>query len=310
MHAERLVSAVIPTRGRPEQLARALNSVYCQSYPYLEIVVVVDGPDPRTIQLISSLTDKRLRLISLPASVGGAEARNEGIRASTGHWIAFLDDDDEWLPNKISEQIALALQQECFSTEYFIGGRYLLRSPGAEDQIRPVHLPNDGRHPSEFLLAPGGGFQTSVFFAPRCLFLRVPFKAGQNKHQDLDWFLRMCSDSVPILSVIDPIAVYYEPQEGGSNISTRFDWQFSLAWARSQRSLMSSLAFSHFVSRTCAHDANVQGASIKDRLALSREAIASSPFCLRVYFDLILNNLLSPKVRRRMLMLFRGGSVG
>ena len=101
-----LVSAVIPTRNRPHLVGRAVHSALNQTYACLEIIVVVDGPDSVTQDALAAIRDSRLRVIVLEKNVGVAEARNIGVRRANGDWIALLDDDDEWLPNKIARQIA------------------------------------------------------------------------------------------------------------------------------------------------------------------------------------------------------------
>ncbi len=101
-----LVSVVIPTRGRPDVVTRAVAGASAQTHPSLEIIVVVDGPDTATEEALRSIDEPRLHPIALPASVGAAEARNVGVRAAIGEWIAFLDDDDEWLPAKLERQLA------------------------------------------------------------------------------------------------------------------------------------------------------------------------------------------------------------
>ena len=100
-----LVTVVIPTRNRPELAAKAVESALRQTYPSLEVIVVMDGPDPETLNRLNRLHEPRLQVIALPSSVGGAEARNIGVRSARGDWIAFLDDDDEWLPEKIARQM-------------------------------------------------------------------------------------------------------------------------------------------------------------------------------------------------------------
>src|SRR6267378_4252792 len=98
-----LVSAVIPTRGRPELLLRAVRSVLAQTLREIEAVVVIDGQDPATEQAMETLArkDSRVRVIALPTSTGGSAARNRGVAEASGEWIAFLDDDDEWMPGKV-----------------------------------------------------------------------------------------------------------------------------------------------------------------------------------------------------------------
>jgi glycosyltransferase involved in cell wall biosynthesis len=103
-----LVSVVIPTRDRPKLLLRAIDSVLNQTHQEIEVIVVVDRPDPDTVFAVQSVGDPRLKLIVNTYSWTGAGARNAGADRATGEWIAFLDDDDEWLPNKLETQIAFA----------------------------------------------------------------------------------------------------------------------------------------------------------------------------------------------------------
>src|SRR5580698_5453876 len=102
------VTVVIPTRNRCNLVARAIRSALQQSFTNLEVVVVVDGPDPETISVLRDIQDDRLRWIEMAQTSGGSSARNAGASAALGRWIAFLDDDDEWFAQKIQKQLALA----------------------------------------------------------------------------------------------------------------------------------------------------------------------------------------------------------
>ena len=95
-------------RSSTAALIAAINSILAQSVPDLEVVVVIDGPDPETVRLLNDVADRRLRFIQNAQSLGSAEARNVGISAARGEWIAFLDDDDEWLKDKLELQLAAA----------------------------------------------------------------------------------------------------------------------------------------------------------------------------------------------------------
>src|SRR5579862_6769377 len=108
MTRNKTVSAVIPTRNRPHLVTRAVQSALDQTYADIEVIVVVDGPDPATEDALAQFDDKRLRLIVLPEPVGAARARNVGVEAAWGDWIALLDDDDEWLPEKTRAQMQAA----------------------------------------------------------------------------------------------------------------------------------------------------------------------------------------------------------
>ncbi len=106
-----LVSVVIPTYKRPEYLERAINTVVSQSYSNIEIIVVDDNGKNTEFQLktqkvIERNTTLEVSYIVLNENKGGCFARNSGIDVAKGEFIAFLDDDDEWLEDKIEEQVA------------------------------------------------------------------------------------------------------------------------------------------------------------------------------------------------------------
>ncbi|NGP78025.1 glycosyltransferase [Balneolaceae bacterium YR4-1] len=97
-----LVSAIITTKNRSGMLPRALVSVRNQSYPNIEIVIVDDGSTDLTPKVIEDFEyENRLIHLRNEESLGACRARNQGIAASSGTFIAGLDDDDEWHPDRI-----------------------------------------------------------------------------------------------------------------------------------------------------------------------------------------------------------------
>ncbi len=107
-----LVSAIITTHNRKEFLRRAIESVLKQTYDNIELIVVDDASTDGTYEYCRTLP---LKYIYIPKdeSKGGNYARNQGIRAAIGEYVAFLDDDDYWLPSKIEKQVALIKEKDC-----------------------------------------------------------------------------------------------------------------------------------------------------------------------------------------------------
>ncbi len=99
------VSVIIPSYNRGHTLGRAINSVLSQKTQSFELIIVDDGSTDDTVFKVQSIKDSRIQLIQHPYNRGVSAARNTGIRASKGKYIAFLDSDDEWLPQKLMEQI-------------------------------------------------------------------------------------------------------------------------------------------------------------------------------------------------------------
>lgn len=106
------VSVVITTHNRLSLLKRAIDSVLNQTYPYIECIVVNDASTDGTDQYCLGLP---IRYLSIPPneSRGGNYARNVGIRSAKGEYIAFLDDDDYWKPEKIAKQVVLIKEKKC-----------------------------------------------------------------------------------------------------------------------------------------------------------------------------------------------------
>lgn len=106
-----LVSVIIPTFRRPDTLDRAVNSVLAQDYPNVEVIVVDDNnPDTEGRRMTEKKMliykdEDRVRYIKHEFNKNGSAARNTGAKASNAEYVAFLDDDDEFLPKKISSQV-------------------------------------------------------------------------------------------------------------------------------------------------------------------------------------------------------------
>ena len=108
------VSVIIPTYNRPMLLLQALDSVLHQTYNDLEVIIVDDGSCEEThLSNAKSLQlDDRVRYMYRKENRGLAAARNEGIRAASGLYVAFLDDDDVWLPNMLEQQVQFISSHE------------------------------------------------------------------------------------------------------------------------------------------------------------------------------------------------------
>lgn len=105
-----LVSCIIPSYKRNDMITRAIDSVLAQTYSNIEVLIVDDNEKNseysiRLKEIIDSYNKPNVRLLTQPCHINGAAARNFGVKHAEGEYIAFLDDDDEWLPTKIEKQI-------------------------------------------------------------------------------------------------------------------------------------------------------------------------------------------------------------
>ncbi|TFG86662.1 MAG: glycosyltransferase family 2 protein, partial [Hyphomicrobiales bacterium] len=128
--------------NRPREVLRAVRSVLAQDFADLEILVVDDNPPDSearrlTAEALAGL-DSRIVHVKSAGSLGGAGARNAGIAAARGAFVAFLDDDDEWLPGKLSRQLALfdSLSDEVCSVD--TGFFEIDERRGTRREVRPA----------------------------------------------------------------------------------------------------------------------------------------------------------------------------
>ncbi|MGC2416038.1 MAG: glycosyltransferase family A protein, partial [Stellaceae bacterium] len=141
-----LVTVLIPAYNAEATIRRALDSALAQDYPTIEIVVVDDGSTDATSEVVASYGCQEIRLLQLPSNRGEGGVLNEGVAIAKGDYIAFLDADDEWLPQKLSRQIAVLESNPkatmascgCWGVDRFgnVTEEFGMRPPGiAKDQI-------------------------------------------------------------------------------------------------------------------------------------------------------------------------------
>jgi glycosyltransferase involved in cell wall biosynthesis len=240
------VSVVIPTLDRPNLLLRALRSVFNQTYPHLEVIVVVDRPSEETIAALRAIEDPRLHVILNPYPVNAAAARNLGADHAKGSWIAFLDDDDEWLPGKIEKQLPFGLQRgevlvSCLSRIVTQHSSYILPQKIYDNKTRLDEYLFDRRSARA-----GEGFlQTSSFMMPRSLFEKVRFYEDR-LHDDWDFVLRLSNEwKIRIETVPEELTILYM-EEHRPSLTSRSKWRGSLVWIDQVRPMISRRSYGSF----------------------------------------------------------------
>ena len=206
------VSVVIPTFDRARVLPRALESVMAQSRPPTEVIVVDDGSTDDTAELVADRFPTT-RLIR-QENRGVSAARNRGIEAAAGEWIALLDSDDEWRPEKLEKQLyALQAQPElriCHTDEIWI-------RRGKRVNPRQIHAKHGGWIFRQCL--PLCAMSPSSIVIHRSVFEEVGlFDEQLPACEDYDLWLRICH-RYPVLLVDEPLVV----KHGGHDdqLSTR-----------------------------------------------------------------------------------------
>ena len=102
-----LVSIITPSYNTANYISSTIKSVQAQTYTNWEMIIVDDCSEDNTDEVVAPfLTDSRIRYLKNEKNSGAAVSRNRALREAKGHWIAFLDSDDLWAPNKLEKQIS------------------------------------------------------------------------------------------------------------------------------------------------------------------------------------------------------------
>jgi hypothetical protein len=187
------VSVIVPTRNRSALLAMTLRSVLRQQGVDLEVIVVDEGSTDDTLAVLAALGDERVRVIHHDTPRGVATARNHGAGEAQGDWLAFVDDDDLWAPDKLVRQLQAA---EGARRDWAYAGAVII----VED-CRIVH----GRpplSPEEVVAAlprydaiPGGG---SNVVLTRTMWRRAgPFDSRLRNTEDWEMWIRLAKLGLP-----------------------------------------------------------------------------------------------------------------
>lgn len=304
-----LVSVVIPTYLRPDLVTRAVRSVLQQSVGDIEILVVVDGRDDESCRAIEALGDPRIRTCVPERNLGNAGARNFGIAAANGRWVALLDDDDLWYPRKLERQLARAAETEAALP--VISCRFEAVSARAR-YVWPRSFPKPGQPVSEYLFtrrrpSVEGAVQTSTFLAPRALFEAVAFDEALNRYVDLDWLLRAARlDGFALVFAPGEPLSSYSIDEERRRISNESDWRRDVAWIHERRHLVTRRAYGGYLLT----QASIRAERTRDRsafLPLFADALSNGRVSAGEVVFHVANTFLPRPVRRRLTSRSAGG---
>lgn len=202
------VSVIIPTHNREHYVMEAVNSVLQQTVPAFELIVVDDGSTDGSARLLESLGSK-LRYVYQPNRGIGA-ARNAGVACATGEFIAFLDDDDVWLPDKLQRQLAAFDKEPALEAVYGHGEQFV--GPDADAHTRKRFERHDGR------IVPASLASTLLI---RCAaFNRVGgFDESLRIGIEMEWYSRLCESGI-VTRMLD--AVVYRRRLHASNLNVTY----------------------------------------------------------------------------------------
>jgi glycosyltransferase involved in cell wall biosynthesis len=188
-----LVSVVIPTRNRCRRLSMTLRSALAQRDVNLEVVVVDDGSQDDTYKMVTDLGDPRIRLVRNESPRGESGARNRGLEETRGMWVAFLDDDDLWGPDKLTRQLQAlwdTRREWAYTGDIEVDGE--LRILGGAPPPPPEELMESLRRHNS---VPAGA--SNVIVSSRLLSQVGSFDPGLRRTADWDMWLRLAREGPP-----------------------------------------------------------------------------------------------------------------
>lgn len=187
------VSVVIPTHNRRAWLRQTLRSVLRQHYDDLEAIVVDDGSSDDTEEMLAEVSDPRVRVIRHESPRGVGASRNHGAAEARGAWIAFVDDDDLWAPDKLARQVEAALATD--RTWVYTGSVHIDEHTRVVGGMPPPSPETVTRLISRYNVIPGGGSNVIV---RRDELERVgPFDLRLKNTEDWEMWIRLSERGAP-----------------------------------------------------------------------------------------------------------------
>lgn len=212
------ISVVIPTHKRPHLLKRAIQSVLEQSLLPLEIIVVDDAGSAESAETVKNFNSDLIKYVHNADGRGASSSRNLGASFSNGDFIAFLDDDDEWLPLKLEKQVTLIEQLDldaCFSQIQIKYENTELCYPTKSS------MPVD---PLISILKENYIGATISAVIKKSVFQKLGgFDLEYKAREEYDLWIRIILNGFKVGIVEEPLAVSYRSLENRSRISANID---------------------------------------------------------------------------------------
>ncbi len=194
------VSVVIPTHNRANLLGRAVRSVLAQTFSDLEVLIADDASTDETSAMLRAIGDPRIKHLRHDTNRGVSAARNTGLTNAAGEFIAFLDDDDEWLPEKLRIQLS-RFEELGDSVGLVYSGFYELK--GETNRVVAEVIPTERGRIFESLLRQGTfSHASAILVRARCFETVGLFDETIRYGEDFDMWLRLAKkyefDFVPV----------------------------------------------------------------------------------------------------------------
>lgn len=198
-----LISIIMPAYCAEKTIECAIHSIQAQTYKNWELIIIDDGSEDTTWNLITNLSkvDERIHCFKNLKNMGVSETRNRGINLASGDWIAFLDSDDSWTSKKLERQIQL-LEKQPDAALIFTGSAYI----NDKGIVAAYHL----RVPLQISyrsLLKQNVISCSSVLVKKELMLRYPMKYD-DMHEDYAVWLQILKNGGKALGIDEPLLIY------------------------------------------------------------------------------------------------------
>lgn len=199
---EELVSIIMAAYNAERTIEAAIHSVQAQTCPHWELIVVNDCSKDRTPEIVASLAkdDERIRLLNHEKNRGVSQTRKDGMEAARGAWIAVLDSDDMWTPDKLDKQLSLARQK---GAELIFTGSAFIDDDGTPMDWQ-LHVPQE--LPYRELLKQNLVSNSSVLV--RTELYRRFYAVGDDMHEDFAIWLGITKTGRVAYGIDEPLLIY------------------------------------------------------------------------------------------------------
>ena len=204
-----LVSVVIPVYNRETTVGRAVVSVLNQSYTNLELIIVDDCSNDNSLQVVREFQDKRIKVIASEQNSGANAARNKGILAAKGQYVAFQDSDDEWVKDKLKIQLQDMIDRGLSAS--FCAHRLI---DGRSERIVPDDYEDKKKYETELMnvLAHCNVVSTQTLIVKRNVFDKIGyFDEEMPRLQDYEFVIRLAQKE-KIGYIACPLVLVYHSQ--------------------------------------------------------------------------------------------------
>jgi len=217
-----LVSIITPNHNGAQYIAETIRSVRSQSYPHWEMIIIDDCSTDNSLEIIKEFiqTDNRIKIVRHVKKVGPAKARNSGIKIARGRYVAFIDSDDLWLPEKLEIQVAFMLEKKTVLS--YTSYKKINEN---NDVISKIILAPDSVIYKELLLSCSIGNSTAMYDADKLNKMYVPDILTSEDHA---LWLSILKQGYTARGIIEPLTLYRVHRKALSRNKIRkafYQWQ-------------------------------------------------------------------------------------